>query len=129
MKQITYEEALAKLNSGDWDNERFNDAIMDGEVKVPKKSIDYTTRDPERLTVEELRERCKLVWPDEVWEEGYVGEGVTDIIGVNGIAIITWQYVDDGPRYRWHTRHFTKGMRRRPQALAYLEGKRDDFYD
>ena len=36
-KKISYEDALAKLNSGDWDNERFNDAIMDGEVEMPKE--------------------------------------------------------------------------------------------
>ena len=36
-KKMSYEDALAKLNSGDWDNERFNDAIMDGEVEMPKE--------------------------------------------------------------------------------------------
>ena len=40
-KKISYEEALAKLNSGDWDNERFNDAIMDGEVEMPKEDKKY----------------------------------------------------------------------------------------
>ena len=35
-KKMSYEDALAKLYSGDWDNERFNDAIMDGEVEMPK---------------------------------------------------------------------------------------------
>ena len=35
-KKISYEDALTKLYSGDWDNERFNDAIMDGEVELPE---------------------------------------------------------------------------------------------
>lgn len=34
-KKISYEDALKKLYSGDWDNERFNDAILDGEVEAP----------------------------------------------------------------------------------------------
>ena len=35
MEKISYAQALAKLNSGDWDNERFNDAILFGEIEMP----------------------------------------------------------------------------------------------
>ena len=77
----------------------------------------------------ELKKRCKEVWPDEVWEEGYLGEGVYDVSNVDGNAIICWSYVDDGPQYKWHYRYFKKGMKRRPQALAYVCGERDDFND
>ena len=47
-KKISYEDALAKLNSGDWDNERFNDAIMDGEVEMPEdESLEESCSDKE----------------------------------------------------------------------------------
>ena len=39
-KKMSYEDAVAKLNSGEWDNERFHDAIMDGEVEEPDDEED-----------------------------------------------------------------------------------------
>lgn len=35
--KLSYEEALEKLNNGEWDNERFNDAVRDGELIMPKE--------------------------------------------------------------------------------------------
>ena len=82
------------------------------------------------MTREELIKRCQEVWPDEVWTEGYLDEGVSDVEKTkDGNALITWAYVDDGPQYKWHTTHFKKGMKRRPLALAYVCGERNDFND
>ena len=37
-KRTTYEEALKKLYAGEWDNERFNDAIFEGEIELPQEN-------------------------------------------------------------------------------------------
>ena len=42
--KLSYQEALEKLNNGEWDNERFNDAVRDGELIMPKEDRGMKTK-------------------------------------------------------------------------------------
>jgi len=83
------------------------------------------------MTRKELIKRCSEVWPDTCFAESMFGEGIEDVEkSKDGTkAILCWSYVDDGPQYRFHYIHTKRGMKRRPQALAYVCGERDDFND
>ena len=85
---------------------------------------------PKILTEEELRKRAREVWPDSGLDEStYLGEGITDISREGTNAIICEWYVGSTPQCKVCYRHTKRGMKRRPQALAYICGERNDFND
>ena len=61
---MSFEDAIAKLNSGEWDNERFNDAYLDGEFELPKDDQQVN----EEEEIEEKVEKHDTLNP-KLWTE------------------------------------------------------------
>ena len=83
-----------------------------------------------KLQEEELRKRCKEVWPDAWFTmEGICGEGITSLLEDDNIAYLCYWYISETPHFRTCYSEIKRGMKRRPQALAYVLGERNDFND
>ncbi len=82
------------------------------------------------LTEEEVRKRAAEVWPDRGCDlTGICGEGLVSVERDGTNAILCWWHVGSLPQCKVCYTHTKKGMKRRPQALAYVCGERDDFND
>ena len=82
------------------------------------------------MTEEELRRRVAEVWPDSgLGGNTITGEGITDVSRDGTDAVLYEWYISGAPQYKVCYRYIRKGMKRRPQALAYVCGERNDFND
>lgn len=82
------------------------------------------------LTEEELNKRAREVWPDSgLGNIGMMGECITSIERDGTNALICEWYVGALPQCKTCYRHTKRGMKRRPQALAYVCGETDSFND
>jgi len=81
------------------------------------------------MTREELVKRCSEVWPKTCFKLSKFGEGIEEVTRDGTNAVLLWSYIDYEPNFYNHLVRTKRGMKRRPQALAYVCGERDDFND
>lgn len=82
------------------------------------------------LSEEELRKRCREVWPDASFNgTGICGEGITSALqDGDTIELCEW-YIGSAPQFKTCYRHHKRGMKRRPEAASYIMGERKNFSD
>lgn len=78
-----------------------------------------------KLNPGQLSTRVGEVFEDFPWHY----ESIDGLWEENGKVTIWIGYTGSGPQYKWTNKQVIKSMKRRPQAVEYLLGLRDDFND